>query len=135
VTGHLKTTLEEGMRNLKMGMTIILMLTIFVSPSWADVIGSRTRKSSQNNQKQVTERLHQLGIHPSEADKQVEQLSAKDLAFFAGNPQRVVLAGAQDQGAEFFSGSTTVMWYEIVGGATFTVLGLIIIWYAALGRD
>ncbi len=123
------------MRNLKMGMTIVMMLTIFVSPSWADVIGSRTKKSSQNNQKQVTHRLHQLGIHPSEADKQVKELSARDLAFFAGNPQSVLLAGAQDQGSEFFSGSTTVMWYEIVGGATFTVLGLIIIWYAALGRD
>jgi len=131
----LETTLEEGMRNLKKGMATAMMLAIFVAPCWGDVIGSRTQKSPQNNQKQVAERLHQLGIHPSEARQQVSHLSAKDLAFFAGNPQRVLLAGAQDAGAEFLSGSTTVMWYEIVAGSGFLLLGLIIIWYAALGRD
>ena len=123
------------MRNLKKGITVALMMMILVTPSWADVIGSHVRKSAQKNQKQVTDRLQQLGIHPMEAKQQVTDLSATDLAFFAGNPQRVLMAGAQDAGSEFFSGSTTVMWYEIAAGAGFLVLGLFVIWFASMGRD
>jgi hypothetical protein len=45
------------------------------------------------------------------------------------------MAGAQDSGAEFFSGSSTSLWYEIVGGASFLLLTVAVMWYAAIGRD
>jgi hypothetical protein len=131
----LEATLEEGMRNLKKGMTTALILAVLVTPSWGDVIGSRTRTGPDSDRKQVAGRLHQLGIHPSEACLQVDSLSARDLAFFAENPRRVLLAGAQDEGAEFFSGSSTAMWYEIVGGSGFLLLSVIVIWYALIGQD
>ncbi len=123
------------MRKLKKGMATALMLAIFVTPCWADVIGSRSRKSPESDRKQVAMRLHQLGIHPSEAREQMNNLSAQDLAFFAGNPRRVLMAGAQDAGSEFLSGSSNAMWYEIVGGSSFLLLTIIVMWYASMGRD
>jgi len=121
------------MRSLQRGIVAAMALAIFAVPTWGDVIGSRTAKASKKSKATVTARLHALGVHPVEAQKQVRDLHSRDLEYFASDPSRIVLAGAQGQ--EFFSGSSETMWYEFVIGVGAFLLPAGIIGFYVFAKD
>jgi hypothetical protein len=85
----------------------------------------------------VAKRLTDLGIHQENARQQVRTLTDRDLAYFSQDPGRLRLAGAQESGAasqDFFGGSSTTLWYEIVLGAIVLVAAGITVWIAFTGN-
>ncbi|MBI2901932.1 MAG: hypothetical protein HYY17_17255 [Planctomycetes bacterium] len=121
------------MRRLAKGMGTLLSLLMVVSPCAADVIGSRPAGSAPRDREKVERQLENLGVHPRQARQEAADLSARDLAYFAGNPGRIALAGtAQDRKGDMFSGDTSARWYEIVGGIVFGAIVLGVIVFAAV---
>ena len=87
--------------------------------SWfADVIPSKYDEKSKADRAAVTARLESLGA-PA-AEERVKQLGADELAFFAGQPERVQSAGG-------------LYWYEFLIGAG--VLAVMVIIYLAVIND
>lgn len=120
------------MRRLTRGLGPILALLLLAAPCAADVIGSRPGGNASRERTQVVRRLESLGLHPVQARSEASELSARDLEYFAAQPARIALAGAQEGGGqgELLSGSSTVLWYEIVGGVLMLGGGAFLIWNA-----
>lgn len=120
------------MRRLTRGIGPILALLLLAAPCAADVIGSRPGGDASRDRARVVQRLENLGLHPGQARAQAAELSARDLEYFAAQPSRIALAGAQEGGGqgELFSGSSTVLWYEVVGGILMLGGGAFLIWNA-----
>lgn len=88
--------------------------------SWlADVIPSKYDEKSKSDRAAVAARLESLGA-PAAEDR-VKRLSADELAFFAGQPERVQAAGG-------------LYWYEFLLGAG-TLAILVIIYLAVINDD
>ena len=117
------------MRRIAGGMGTLLSLLMLAAPCRADVIGSRSGGSATRNRAAVERQLQGLGVHPQQARREAAELSARDVAYFAADPGRIVLAGAaQDRKGDMFSGDTSARWYEIVGGVLLAgiVIGVIV---------
>ena len=95
------------------------VLLLGVGPWFADVIPSKYDEKSKSDRAAVTARLESLGA-PAAEDR-VKRLSADELSFFAGQPERVQAAGG-------------LYWYEFLLGAG-TLAILIIIYLAVINDD
>jgi hypothetical protein len=81
-------------------------LHLAVVPCFADVIPTRRVERNAAAEQKVKDRLEQLGVSPQDADRQVSDLSVRDTAYFAENPDRVQSAAG-------------LYWYEWLGGLVF----------------
>lgn len=86
-----------------------LALHLAVVSCFADVIPSRRQESNPAGEQTVKARLEQVGLSSTDAERQVCELSSRELAYFAGNPDRVQMAGS-------------LYWYEWVAGAAVAVV-------------
>ena len=91
------------MKKLLLGVVASL---IAILPCLADVIPTRRVERNATAEQKVKARLEQLGVPSQEADRQVGDLSTRDAAYFAQNPDRVQAA-------------TGLYWYEWLGGLVF----------------
>jgi hypothetical protein len=91
------------MKKLLLGVVASLIATL---PCLADVIPTRRVERNPAAEQKVKARLEQLGVTSQEADRQVSDLSPRDAAYFAQNPDRVQAA-------------TGLYWYEWLGGLVF----------------
>jgi len=79
----------------------LMGLFVCAGGAWADVIPSRSPARQQASYRStVKQKLARLGLPATDIDRQVADLSGKDLSYFAEHPRRIVLAGAQDDGEE-----------------------------------
>jgi hypothetical protein len=101
------------MKKLLLGVVTFLLAAI---PCLADVIPTRRIERNPEAEQKVKARLEQLGVPSPEAQRQVNDLSPQDTAYFAQNPERVQVAAG-------------LYWYEWVGGLAFLtiIVALIII--------
>lgn len=104
---------------MRKSIAAVLAFLMVATPAFADIIGSRRGARSGKDKAQVVKKLESIGVHPAQAQRDAAQMSSTDLEFFASNPNRIVMAGAQEGGGqgEFFSGSAEVHWYEFAIGA------------------
>ena len=86
-----------------------MALQLVVVSCFADVIPSRRQETNPAAEQMVKARLEQVGLSSTDADRQVRELSSREVAYFAGHPDRVQMAGA-------------LYWYEWVAGAVVVVL-------------
>jgi hypothetical protein len=91
------------MKKLLLG---VVLFHLAVLPCLADVIPTRRVEKNPAAEQKVKSRLEQLGVTPQEADRQVADLSPRDAAYFAENPDRVQAAAG-------------LYWYEWLGGLAF----------------
>lgn len=99
------------MRQLLLG---VVAVHLFLSPCFADVIPSRRIERNTEAEQKVKARLQQLGVDAREADRQVSDLSPRDAAYFAQNPERI----------QYASG---LYWYEWFLGLAFAAVLIIIV--------
>jgi hypothetical protein len=100
------------MKTLLLGVVTFLLAAL---PCLADVIPPRRIERNPAAEQKVKARLEQLGVPGPEALRQVNDLSPRDTAYFAENPERVQMAGG-------------LYWYEWIGGLAFAVvIGALII--------
>jgi len=84
---------------------------LFSAPLYADVIPTRRAEDADASQK-VQGRLVQLGLTQDQALGQAQQLTDREAAYFAQNPDRVQIVGQEP-----FGGQSDNLWWEWVGGA------------------
>lgn len=84
----------------------VLAFLVAAMPCLADVIPTRRVERNAGAEQKVKARLEQLGVAPQEAERQVDNLTARDAAYFAQNPDRVQAAAG-------------LYWYEWLGGIAF----------------
>ena len=94
------------MKKLLLGVVAVLVTAL---PCLADVIPTRRVERNTQAEQKVKVRLEQLGVAPSEADRQVAELSPRDASYFAENPDRVQAAAG-------------LYWYEWLGGLAFAAI-------------
>lgn len=89
---------------------------ILPTPLHADVIPSRRAESPDAAQK-VQGRLMELGLSQDAALGQARELTDREAAYFAQNPDRI-----QFVGQEPFGGQSDNLWWEWVGGGVALLL-------------
>jgi len=100
------------MKKLLLGVVTFLLAAL---PCLADVIPPRRVGRDAAAEQKVKARLEQLGVPGQEAQRQVNDLSPQDAAYFAQNPERIQMAAG-------------LYWYEWLGGLAFAVvIGAVII--------
>lgn len=100
-------------------LLVVMAFSVFAAPVWADVLPSRRSERTEQT-KGIMERTATVGGVATEAQRQVQSLTAEDRAFFAVAPERIQIVGAQDM----FSGQASPLWYEWLGGLGFGLIGL-----------
>lgn len=106
------------MNKLLLGVVLSLFAT---APCWADVIPTRRTERNTAAEQKVKARLEQLGVAPQEADRQVSDLTLRDQAYFAENPERIQFAAG-------------LYWYEWVLGLAFAAIIAAIILIRVYGK-
>jgi hypothetical protein len=100
------------MKKLLLGVVTFLFAAM---PCAADVIPTRRIERNPEVERKVKARLEQLGVPSQEAQRQVNDLSPQDTAYFAQHPERVQVAAG-------------LYWYEWLGGlAFFAIIAVVII--------
>lgn len=94
------------MKKLLLG---VVLFHCAVVPCFADVIPTRRVERNAAAEQKVKARLEQLGVSSQEADRQVGDLTTRDTAYFAQNPDRVQAAAG-------------LYWYEWLGGIAFAAV-------------
>lgn len=94
------------MKKPLLGVVVSLLAAL---PCRADIIPTRRIERNPAAEQKVKTRLEQLGLSPQEADRQVGELSPRDMAYFAENPERVQSAAG-------------LYWYEWLGGLAFAAI-------------
>jgi hypothetical protein len=102
---------------MKQGMLCLLALHLALIPCFADVIPSRRAEKNEAAEQTLKSRLQQVGMSETDAQRHLGDLTSRETAFFADNPDRIQVAGS-------------LYWYEWVGGIA--VLVAAVITYIAL---
>jgi hypothetical protein len=105
---------------VKKAILCLLALHGTLVPCLADVIPSRRAEKNPAAEGVVKARLVELGATAAEAERQVGQLTARELGYFAQEPSRIQAAGA-------------LYWYEWLLGAGF--LAVLAIIYFSVTSD
>ncbi len=108
------------------GLIVLMAFAVFCAPLCADHAPSK-RKASAEKAAKVTERLVQLGMDKTAADRQVKALTEKEIAYFAADTQRIQIVGASQ---DMWSGEADLIWYELVLGAGMIVGAGVAIFFA-----
>ena len=104
-------------------LVALALVGLFAQPLYADVIPTRRAGDTKESSQKVQTRLVELGMTADAAKDQVQQLTAEQTKYFAGNPGRIQLVGQ----AENFGGQSDNMWWEWVFGLAFLAVGVGII--------
>ena len=86
----------------------LLGLHLVLLPCFADVIPSRRAGGDAASQEAVKARLQQIGMNATDAERHVQDLTSRETAYFAQNPDRIQVAGG-------------LYWYEWVAGVVVVV--------------
>lgn len=106
-------------------LVAMAVASLFVQPLFADVIPTRRAGDAKESTQKVQSRLVDLGMTADAARDQIQQLTAEQTKYFAGNPDRIQLVGQ----AENFGGQSDNLWWEWVFGIGMLAIagGIIII--------
>ncbi len=104
---------------MKKAILCLLAAQVGAVPCLADVIPTRRAEKNAAAEEAVKARLAELGASAADAERQVGQLTARELAYFAHDPSRVQSAGA-------------LYWYEWVFGAGVIAL-MAVIYFSITG--
>lgn len=108
------------MRHWRVSLVSLLIFGVFVLPLSADVVPPR-KAGVDPEAERILHVLASAGTPSDSAVSSLQCLTASELEYFASDPQRVQVAGAQQ---DFMSGQSINLWYESVGGAVFLAAGV-----------
>ena len=99
---------------MKKLILVVLASQVALTPCFADIIPTRYGEKDPSARDTVKVRLEGLGLTADQADQRVKRLTSDELAFFAGDTDRIQPAGG-------------LYWYEWLIGIPVVLLGIYLV--------
>lgn len=111
-------------------LVAMAVVGLFSAPLYADVIPTRRAAADADATQKVQGRLVQLGLTQDQALGQAQQLTDREAAYFAQNPDRVQIVGQEP-----FGGQSDNLWWEWVFGSATLVAAIVVGIYLTSNGD